>query len=87
FLLLQPHSLFQGWGVLGLILLVALVVVAWQIHRLVQGALLRRFQTQALNLHLERVNAEAEALNRKLAQEVGQRRLVERELRAARDAL
>ncbi|MFU1924089.1 hypothetical protein ACM6PT_44015, partial [Klebsiella pneumoniae] len=57
------------------------------IHRLVQGALLRRFQTQALNLHLERVNAEAEALNRKLAQEVGQRRLVERELRAARDAL
>ncbi|MCL3029005.1 PAS domain-containing protein, partial [Klebsiella pneumoniae] len=35
----------------------------------------------------ERVNAEAEALNRKLAQEVGQRRLVERELRAARDAL
>ena len=72
---------------LGLILLVALLVVAGQIHRLVQGALLRRFQTQALNLHLERVNAEAEALNRKLAQEVGQRRLVERELRAARDAL
>lgn len=87
FLLLQPHSLLQGWGVLGLILLVALLVVAGQIHRLVQGALLRRFQTQALNLHLERVNAEAEALNRKLAQEVGQRRLVERELRAARDAL
>lgn len=74
FLLLQPHSLLQGWGVLGLILLVALLVVAGQIHRLVQGALLRRFQTQALNLHLERVNAEAEALNRKLAQEVGQRR-------------
>ncbi|MBN0889217.1 hypothetical protein JTM01_40935, partial [Pseudomonas aeruginosa] len=61
FLLLQPHSLLQGWGVLGLILLVALLVVAGQIHRLVQGALLRRFQTQALNLHLERVNAEAEA--------------------------
>lgn len=52
FLLLQPHSLLQGWGVLGLILLVALLVVAGQIHRLVQGALLRRFQTQALNLHL-----------------------------------
>lgn len=51
FLLLQPHSLLQGWGVLGLILLVALLVVAGQIHRLVQGALLRRFQTQALNLH------------------------------------
>lgn len=43
FLLLQPHDLLQGWGVLGLILLVALLVVAGQIHRLVQGALLRRF--------------------------------------------
>ncbi|MGA4816776.1 hypothetical protein ACPA9J_25450 [Pseudomonas aeruginosa] len=72
----------------GLILLVALLVVAGQIHRLVQGALLRTLQTQALNLHLERVNAEAEALNRQ-ARPGGRPAAppVERELRAARDAL
>ena len=43
----------QGWGVLGLILLASLSVVAWQVNRLIQRGLLRRFQNQALIEHLQ----------------------------------
>lgn len=48
----------RGWGWLGLILLGALMVVAWQVHRLVDRSLLRRFQNQALNEDLQRIYAQ-----------------------------
>jgi len=47
----------RGWGWLGLILLVALLVVAWQVHRLLERSLLRRFHNQALNQDLQRISA------------------------------
>ncbi|WP_145184493.1 MULTISPECIES: bifunctional diguanylate cyclase/phosphodiesterase [unclassified Pseudomonas] len=47
----------RGWGWLGLILLVALLVVAWQVHRLLECSLLRRFHNQALNQDLQRISA------------------------------
>jgi len=87
YLLLSDNPLQQGWGVLGVILLAALLVVAWQIHRLVHTSLLRRFQAQALVAHLERAKGQTEALNHDLEREVEQRRRAERELCRARDAL
>ncbi|WP_313712229.1 EAL domain-containing protein [Pseudomonas sp.] len=48
----------RGWGWLGLILLAALVVVAWQVNRLLDRSLLRRFQNQALNQDLQRISAQ-----------------------------
>ncbi|MBD9515089.1 MULTISPECIES: EAL domain-containing protein [unclassified Pseudomonas] len=87
YLLISDNPLQQGWGVLGVILLAALLVVAWQIHRVVHVGLLRRFQAQALVAHLERAKAQTEALNQDLEREVEQRRRAERELCRARDAL
>ncbi|MFV3305281.1 EAL domain-containing protein [Pseudomonas sp. NY15181] len=87
YLLISDNPLQQGWGVLGVILLAALLVVAWQIHRLVHTSLLRRFQAQALVAHLERAKGQTEALNQDLEREVEQRRRAERELCRARDAL
>lgn len=48
----------RGWGWLGLILLAALMVVAWQVNRLLDRSLLRRFQNQALNQDLQRISAQ-----------------------------
>ncbi|MGO0631114.1 putative bifunctional diguanylate cyclase/phosphodiesterase [Pseudomonas sp. SAR267] len=48
----------RGWGWLGLILLAALLVVAWQVNRLLDRSLLRRFQNQALNQDLQRISAQ-----------------------------
>ncbi|MED5609421.1 MULTISPECIES: EAL domain-containing protein [Pseudomonas] len=87
YLLLNGSNLQQGWGLLGSILLSALLVVAWQVNRLVQGSLLRRFQTLALVAHLEQAKGRAESLNQELAREVEQRRSAERALREARDQL
>ncbi|SDI62123.1 putative bifunctional diguanylate cyclase/phosphodiesterase [Pseudomonas panipatensis] len=87
YLLFQGSQLQQGWGVLGMILLSALLVMAWQIHRLVQGSLLRRFQTLSLVSHLEQAKNRAEQLNHELAREIEQRRSAERALRLARDQL
>ncbi|UUC50595.1 EAL domain-containing protein [Pseudomonas citronellolis] len=87
YLLLKGSDLQQGWGLLGSILLSALLVVAWQVNRLVQGSLLRRFQTLALVDHLEQAKGRAEALNQDLGREVEQRRSAERALREARDQL
>ncbi|AGI26829.1 PAS/PAC sensor-containing diguanylate cyclase/phosphodiesterase [Pseudomonas sp. ATCC 13867] len=87
YLLISDNPLQQGWGVLGVILLAALLVVVWQIHRLVHVGLLRRFQAQALVAHLERAKTQTEVLNQDLEREVEQRRRAERELCRARDAL
>lgn len=73
----------QGWGWLGLILLGALSVVAWQVNRLIHGRLLRRFQNQALIEHLQQAQSESDQLNQALAREVEQRREAEALLRAA----
>ncbi len=83
FLLLSEHSQQRGWGVLGAILLVALLATAWQVNRLVQRALLQRFHNQALIANLEQAKQRAESLNDELAHEVEQRGRAERELRAA----
>ncbi|MDN5508718.1 MAG: PAS domain-containing protein, partial [Pseudomonas sp.] len=77
----------QGWGVLGLILLASLSLVAWQVNRLIQRGLLRRFQNQALIEHLQQAQQRSEQLNQDLVREVEQRREVEQNLREAQVGL
>jgi len=77
----------QGWGWLGLILLGSLSVVAWQVNRLIQRGLLRRFQNQALIEHLQQAQSRSDQLNQELAREVEQRRHAEDELRKAQVGL
>eukprot|EP01133_Synstelium_polycarpum_P008732 gene8732-10253_t len=77
----------QGWGCLGLILLASLSLVAWQVNRLIQRGLLRRFQNQALIEHLQQAQQRSEQLNQELVREVEQRRQVEQELREAQIGL
>ena len=71
----------QGWGWFGLILLGSLSVVAWQVNRLIDQGLLRRFQNQALIEHLQQAQSRSEQLNHELAKEIDQRRRAEDELR------
>jgi diguanylate cyclase (GGDEF)-like protein/PAS domain S-box-containing protein len=71
----------QGWGWFGLILLGALSVVAWQVNRLIDRGLMRRFQNQALIEHLQQSQNCSDQLNRTLAKEIEQRRRAEDELR------
>ncbi|MDN4545241.1 EAL domain-containing protein [Pseudomonas sp. C32] len=71
----------HGWGWFGLILLGALSVVAWQVNRVIDRGLLRRFQNQALIEHLQQAQNDSDQLNQKLAQEIDQRRRAEDELR------
>ncbi|PTR21785.1 MULTISPECIES: EAL domain-containing protein [unclassified Pseudomonas] len=71
----------QGWGWFGLILLGALSVVAWQVNRLIDRGLMRRFQNQALIEHLQQAQSCSDQLNQKLAKEIEQRRRAETELR------
>ncbi|MFK8332620.1 EAL domain-containing protein [Pseudomonas sp. BJa5] len=87
FLFWQGDPRPQGWGWLGLIVLGALLVVAWQVNRLIEGGLLRRFQNQALIDHLQSAQARSERLNQALAGEVQQRRLIEEQLREAQAGL
>ncbi|MFJ2364978.1 EAL domain-containing protein [Pseudomonas sp. NPDC087697] len=77
----------QGWGWLGLILLGSLSVVAWQVNRLIQRELMRRFQNQALIEHLQQAQSRSEQLNQELAREIEQRRHAEEELREAQVGL
>ena len=71
----------QGWGWFGLILLGALSVVAWQVNRLIDRGLIRRFQNQALIEHLQQAQSCSDQLNQQLAKEIEQRRRAEEELR------
>ncbi|GFM54917.1 hypothetical protein PSCICL_25970 [Pseudomonas cichorii] len=77
----------RGWGWLGLILLFALIVVAWQINRLILRSLLQRFQNQALIEHLQQARAKSDELNEILGREVEQRRQAEHSLREAQAGL
>ncbi|MGN7937078.1 putative bifunctional diguanylate cyclase/phosphodiesterase [Pseudomonas sp. 22447] len=77
----------HGWGWLGLAVLVSLSVVAWQVNRLMQNGMLRRFQNQALIEHLQQTQIRSAQLNEALAREVEQRRLAEERLRAAQVGL
>ncbi len=77
----------HGWGWLGLILLGALSVVAWQVNRLIERGLLRRFQNQELIENLQQAHVGSARLNQELAREVEQRRRVEGELREAQAGL
>jgi len=77
----------RGWGWLGLILLIALIVVAWQVNRLIQSGLIRRFQNQALIDELQQAQITSAQLNEELAREVDQRRTAELDLRQAQAEL
>lgn len=83
FLLSQEAAYARGWGLLGLIMLAGLVLIAWQMHRLIQHNLLRRFQHQALIETLQEANNRSDQLNSHLAEEVQQRRRAERAARSA----
>lgn len=87
YLLLSENPLQQSWGLLAGILLLALLVVAWQVNRLVQRSLLQRFHNQALISNLEQAKQQADGLNSELAREVEQRRRAEGELRQAHGEL
>src|SRR5689334_13073582 len=76
-------ELARGWGWLGLILLGSLSVVAWQVNRLIDRGLLRRFQNQHLIEHLQQAQARSEQLNQELGKEIEQRRCAEARLREA----
>jgi diguanylate cyclase (GGDEF)-like protein/PAS domain S-box-containing protein len=56
-------------------------VVAWQVNRLIDRGLIRRFQNQALIEHLQQAQSSSDLLNQKLAKEIEQRRRAENELR------
>ncbi|MCI8208859.1 diguanylate cyclase [Pseudomonas sp. S25] len=77
----------RGWGWLGLILLLALSVVAWQVNRLIHRGLIRRFQNQALIDFLQQAQAQSEQLNTELAREIEHRRKAERSLLEAQAEL
>ncbi|WP_397450663.1 EAL domain-containing protein [Pseudomonas sp. NA-150] len=77
----------RGWSWLGMILLVALVVVALQVNRWILRGLIRRFQNQALIESLQQAQAQSEQLNHELAREIEHRRNAERELREAQIGL
>ncbi|WP_369988816.1 putative bifunctional diguanylate cyclase/phosphodiesterase [Pseudomonas xanthosomatis] len=87
FLFVYDAGQQRGWGWLGLILLGALMVVAWQVNRLIERGLLRRFQNQALIEHLQTAQRHGEDLNHQLSGEVRQRRQAEEELRKAHAGL
>lgn len=77
----------RGWGWLGMTLLVALIVVAWQVNRLIQSGLIRRFQNQALIDELQQAQINSAQLNTELGHEIDQRRKAELELREAQAEL
>lgn len=77
----------RGWGVLGLIMLLTLGMIAWQINRLVALSLKQRADNALLIQRLRHASGEAIELNAEVAREVSQRRLVERQLREAHDGL
>jgi diguanylate cyclase (GGDEF)-like protein/PAS domain S-box-containing protein len=87
YLFFGAHVPLRGWGWLGLILLFALVVVAWQVNRLIMRALLQRFHNQALIEDLQQAQTRSAQLNRELAKEVEQRRLAEVSLMEAQAGL
>ncbi|MDP3846979.1 MAG: EAL domain-containing protein [Pseudomonas sp.] len=82
-MLLSNDPRQQSWGVLGLILSATLLVVTWQINRLLKRSLNQRAQNQALISNLEYAKQQADGLNVQLAREVEQRRRAERDLRGA----
>ncbi|WP_288377707.1 EAL domain-containing protein [uncultured Pseudomonas sp.] len=87
FLFFYQDGLQRGWGWLGLILLGALMVVAWQVNRLIERGLLRRFQNQALIEHLQGAQRHGEQLNQALSAEIRHRRHAEEQLRQAQAGL
>ena len=77
----------RGWAWLGLALLTALIVVAWQVNRLIERGLMRRFQNQELIESLREAQSRSHRLNQALAEEIEQKRRIEDELREARSNL
>jgi diguanylate cyclase (GGDEF)-like protein/PAS domain S-box-containing protein len=87
YLLWSDEALALSWAILAALLLLALLVITWQVNRLVQNTLLQRFHNQALIANLQQAKSQADALNSELAREVGQRRRAETDLREAHGEL
>ena len=83
----SDQSYQQGWGVLGLIMLLSLGMIAWQINRLVTLSLKQRADNQLLIQQLQGASRRAIELNAELGREVRQRRLAERQLRETMGSL
>ena len=83
----SDQSYQQGWGMLGLIMLLSLGMIAWQINRLVTLSLKQRADNQLLIRQLQGASSKAIELNADLGREVRQRRLAERQLREAMGSL
>ncbi|PVZ10494.1 PAS domain S-box-containing protein/diguanylate cyclase (GGDEF) domain-containing protein [Pseudomonas sp. URIL14HWK12:I9] len=77
----------RGWGWLGLMLLVSLCLVAWQVHRLIRRGLLRRFQNQALIESLQQEQVAISRLNQELALEMERRSQTQGQLHQAHATL
>lgn len=77
----------RSWGWFGLIFLGALLVVAWQVNRLTNRSLLRRFRNQELIETLQLAQSRSERLNQALATEVAQRREAQQQLAQAHTEL
>ncbi|WP_314409263.1 EAL domain-containing protein [Pseudomonas kuykendallii] len=87
YLLLSDAPAQRACGVLAAILGVALLLMAWQINRLLWCSLLQGFQNQALLATLEQSKRQTDVLNGRLGREVEQRRRAERRLSDAHDDL
>lgn len=86
-LVASEQPIQRGWGALGLIMLIALGMIAWQINRLVTLSLKQRADNALLIQRVTAASDKAVELNADLAREVSQRRLAERQLRDALDGL
>ncbi|MFF7707307.1 EAL domain-containing protein [Pseudomonas sp. NPDC007930] len=87
YLLLEGNPHQRGWGWLGLMLFGSLCLVAWQVHRLIERGLLRRFQNQALIESLQQEQVVISRLNQELEVEVQRRSEAEAGLRQAHGTL
>lgn len=87
YLLVAGNEHQRGWGWLGLMLFGSLSLVAWQVHRLIERGLLRRFHNQALIESLRHEQVVTSRLNGDLALEVERRRHAETELLTAQAML
>lgn len=80
-----PHQ--RGWAWLGLMLLGSLCIVAWQVNRLIERSLLRRFQNQALIASLREEQRLISRLNGEMSEEMERRSAAEQALRAVQTTL
>ena len=83
--MLREHDPYlQQWGVFGLLLLTALLLGGWLVHRVSRRNLASMEQNRALLAHQEHSRRMSDALNQELAREIFERQSIEQELLAAK---